>query len=49
MTEKKVPNPYGRKGGEKHQEKVKEVFADVRKRGLIAKLEHFLKLISGQG
>ncbi len=49
MPEKKVPNPNGKKGGEKHQQKVKEVFADVRKRGFKAKLEHFLKLISGQG
>ncbi len=49
MTEKKVPNPYGRKGGEKHQEKVKEVFADVEKRGFIGGFEKFIRLITGQG
>jgi len=26
---KKIPNPFGKKGGEKHQEKVKEVAQDV--------------------
>jgi hypothetical protein len=49
MTEKKVPNPYGKKGGEKHQQKVKEIFADVEKRGFIGGCEKFIRLITGQG
>ncbi|MCB1179423.1 MAG: hypothetical protein KDK36_17710 [Leptospiraceae bacterium] len=48
MQDNKVPNPNGRKGGEKHQNKVKEVVVQVEKKGLLASLEHFLKLVTGK-
>ena len=37
---KKIPNPFGKKGGPAHQAKVEEVAADVRSRGLEPVLEH---------
>lgn len=46
--DKKVPNPYGKLGGPKHQAKVKEVSEDVQKRGLIARLEVLLELFTGK-
>lgn len=49
MSEKKIPNPNGRKGGEKHQKLGKQVFDEIEKKGLFAKFEHFIRLITGQG
>jgi len=37
---KNVPNPFGRKGGPLHQEKVQEVFDDIKRRGLEAETEY---------
>jgi RHS repeat-associated protein len=37
---KKVPNPYGKKGGPAHQKKVAAIAADIKKRGLTPAFEH---------
>ena len=44
--EKKIPNPYGRKGGLKHQAMVEEIALDIRdkKRNFIKEL--FIRLFS---
>ena len=34
---KKVPNPFGKKGGPKHQQKTQDVVDDIESRGLIVK------------
>lgn len=47
--DKNIPNPYGRKGGLKHQQKVKEVATDIKDRGFLPVLEKFLRLFSGKG
>ncbi len=41
------PNPYGKKGGPAHQEKVGEVAADVESRGLEAGFEHKVETPGG--
>ncbi|HDR1023040.1 TPA: hypothetical protein QB352_002358, partial [Pasteurella multocida] len=38
--EKKVPNPNGKKGGEKHQAKVQEIKDDIVSRGMTAESEY---------
>ena len=48
MDEKQVPNPYGKLGGIEHRKKVEEVAQDVENRGLFARLEHFIRFISGK-
>lgn len=41
--EKKVPNPYGRKGGFDHQAKVDEVAEEIQERGFQAVKEQILR------
>lgn len=44
---RKVPNPYGKMGGPRHQGKVSAVAEDVRSRGLAVKSEHQVKTPGG--
>ena len=44
---KKVPNPFGRKGGEAHQKKVQEVADEVEEKELKVELERKIELDSG--
>ncbi|HRG49331.1 MAG TPA: hypothetical protein PLG41_24215 [Leptospiraceae bacterium] len=46
--EKKVPNPYGRKGGLEHQAKVEEVAKEVGERGFFVRLEYLVSLVTGK-
>lgn len=49
MSEKKVPNPYGRLGSPPHQDKVDEVAEDIESRGFAYVKELFLRLFNGRG
>jgi len=42
-----VPNPHGKKGGPEHQEKVKEVEADIKARGLDTQQEQMVATPEG--
>jgi RHS repeat-associated protein len=42
------PNPYGKKGGPKHQKKVNEAEKEVRKKGLQPKSEYMVKTPGGK-
>jgi hypothetical protein len=44
MSEKKIPNPYGKKGGLEHQELIEEIYEDIEKRGFSPFKEFFLRL-----
>ncbi len=44
---KKVPNPDGKKGSIKHQNKIKEEFDSIEKSGLEAETEHRIKFPDG--
>ncbi|HRG76252.1 MAG TPA: hypothetical protein PLX69_16955 [Leptospiraceae bacterium] len=44
---KKIPNPFWKKGGEAHQEKVKEVAKEVDSRDLFSDLENKIDLSNG--
>jgi hypothetical protein len=46
---KNPPNPYGRKGCPEHIDLMNQVAEKVEKKGLIAKLEFFIRLITGKG
>ncbi len=46
--EKKIPNPFGRKGCEAHQQKIAEVMDKMEKKGLIAKDEVRIDCENGQ-
>ncbi len=48
MSEKKVPNPNGKKGGEKHQNLQAKVGEEVEQKGLERIFEHFIKLFNGK-
>ena len=48
MSEKKVPNPHGKKGGEKHQKLQKKVGEEVERKGFEVIFEYFLRLINGK-
>ncbi len=37
-------NPYGKKGGPKHQEKIQEIGKNIEKKGLIAFFEYVFKI-----
>lgn len=43
--EKKVPNPYGRKGGLEHQAKVNEVAEEIQTRGFQSIKEQILRFL----
>lgn len=43
-----IPNPYGKKGSPEHVNLVNEVAKEVRKKGLIARIEYFIRLITGR-
>jgi hypothetical protein len=43
--DKKVPNPFGRKGGLEHQAKVNEVAEEIQSRGLQAVKEQILRFL----
>jgi len=47
-SDKKVPNPNGKKGGPEHQAKVDEVVKDVESRGLRAVKEHAVPTPGGE-
>ena len=47
-SEKKVPNPYGRKGGPAHQEKMKEVSDELRSKGFRVIWEFMVQLANGK-
>lgn len=49
MSEKKVPNPYGKLGSPEHQDKVDEVAQDIDNRGFSYVKELFLRLFNGRG
>lgn len=42
---RKIPNPYGRKGGPEHQQVVEEVVEDIENRGMSPIKEFFVKLL----
>jgi U3 small nucleolar ribonucleoprotein component len=44
---KKIKNPDGKKGGEKHRNKIKEVAEDAEKRGLLIQFEFFVEVLKG--
>lgn len=44
---KKVPNPFGKKGGLAHQAKVDEIVKDITKRGLTPEAEHMVRTPGG--
>ncbi|MDI3288367.1 hypothetical protein [Polyangium sp. 15x6] len=45
---RRVPNPNGKKGGEAHQAKVREIEADIKERGLKPKTEQRVRTPGGQ-
>ncbi len=45
---KKVPNPYGKKGKQDHQDKIKEIIEEVDSRELIPDTESEIKLENGK-
>lgn len=49
MSEKKVPNPYGKLGSPLHQDKVESVAEDIENRGFSYVKELFLRLFNGRG
>lgn len=44
---KKINNPDGKKGGEKHRAKIKEVAENTEKRGFIVQFEFFVEVVKG--
>lgn len=48
MDNKKIPNPYGKKGCIEHQDLQKEVGKQIEKKGLNAIFEYFVRLITGK-
>lgn len=44
--DKKIPNPYGRKGGLKHQEKVEEIALEIRDKKRNPVKEFFIRLFT---
>ncbi len=44
----KIPNPNGRKGGERHQKKVEEVAQNLKKRGFKTVYEYFIRTLFGR-
>ncbi len=49
MRNKKIPNPDGRKGGEKHQNLIKKIVKYLQDRGFITKTEAYVKIENGRG
>lgn len=45
---KKVPNPYGKKGGKKHQNRIDEIEKGIDNKGLIPDKEHAVEIKNGK-